>query len=222
MDGRNSVPVTLFDEFGLTLDKALPENGDEDVILIICCAKINRYEGNAQLSNYPATRIYINRDHYSVENIQNRENEISDFSSFEEEEVERLTLNQITTLTEEHIKKEVCCEVLVNKVHADRQWYITNCPKCANALNFENEKFKCPNCNRIVPHPRRRFQVHTLCSDNTASVTILFPDSVVSKILQKNVEDLYSPEKEELGEQGFPPDLYILRKPQIQYHHSAE
>lgn len=41
-----------------------------------------------------------------------------------------------------------------------------------------------------------RFHLQTLCSDITASVTIIFPDSEVSRISEKTVEDLYSPEKE--------------------------
>lgn len=40
------------------------------------------------------------------------------------------------------------------------------------------------------------FQVQTLCTDNTASVTIILPHLEVSKITEKRVEDLYSPIKE--------------------------
>lgn len=37
--------VTLFDEFAIQLDKALPVNEHEDVVLLICSAKVNRFEG---------------------------------------------------------------------------------------------------------------------------------------------------------------------------------
>ncbi|KAK1379222.1 hypothetical protein POM88_025966 [Heracleum sosnowskyi] len=185
VDGRHGVPVTFFDEFALALDKVLPLNDDEDVILIICCAKVNRYDGKAHLSNYPATRVYINPDHYSADNL-------------------RKSLEALKTLSEEYIEKQVCCEVLVKKIETEQKWYLTN---CINEVQLEGDKFKCHYCKRIIPHPRRRFQIQTLYSDNTASVSIVFPDSEVSRILQKTVEDLYSPDQEELREKVFPTEL---------------
>lgn len=45
MNTRHSVKVTLFDEFALQIDKVLGEPKSENVIIIIACAKVTRYEG---------------------------------------------------------------------------------------------------------------------------------------------------------------------------------
>lgn len=42
---RYSVKVTLFDDFAVECNQILPEHETENVILIISCAKVTRYEG---------------------------------------------------------------------------------------------------------------------------------------------------------------------------------
>ncbi|KAK1353218.1 hypothetical protein POM88_052353 [Heracleum sosnowskyi] len=213
VDGSYSVPVTLFDEFALEFDKSLERTENETVILIISCARVNRYEGKPQLSNYPATRIYINPNHYSADTFKNRPSEISDISSFEEEEeIKLMSLKEVSMLKEDHIQKQVCCEIVVNKVIQKENWFITKCSSCNKDVNGEGDKFKCNNCKRFIPHPKRRFHVETLCSDHTGSAVIVFPDSEVNRISQLSVEELYSPEKEALGEQTFPPSLLLFEQ----------
>ncbi|KAL8118543.1 hypothetical protein AgCh_016170 [Apium graveolens] len=178
-DGKNSVPVTLFDAFALFVNKVMERLGAGDVIVVICCAKVNRYEGKPHLTNYPATRIFINPDHYCVDLMKNRDDELSDIDIGEEELIgPMLNLKEIAELTEEHIETEVCCELLVDKLDRVK---------------------KC-------------FCLEALCSDQAGSVTIVLPHSSVVRIAQKNVEDLYSPEKEELGEHFFPPFLQLFER----------
>ncbi|KAK1388785.1 hypothetical protein POM88_016963 [Heracleum sosnowskyi] len=86
------------------------------------------------------------------------------------------------------------------------------CSNCNNDVNYEGYKFKCNNCKRFIPHPKRRFHVQTLCSDQTDSAIIVFPDSEVNRMSQLSVEELYSHEKEEIGEQNFPPSLLMFEK----------
>ncbi|KAL8148935.1 hypothetical protein AgCh_006077 [Apium graveolens] len=45
VDGRCCVSVTLFDEFGIIIDKALQQLEEEEPIIIISCAKVSLYEG---------------------------------------------------------------------------------------------------------------------------------------------------------------------------------
>ncbi|XP_074377234.1 uncharacterized protein LOC141718751 [Apium graveolens] len=77
-DGSNSVPVTLFDAFALFVNKVMERLGAGDVVVVICCAKVNRYEGKPHLTNYPASRIFINPDHYCVDLMKNRDDGLSD------------------------------------------------------------------------------------------------------------------------------------------------
>ncbi|KAK1393022.1 hypothetical protein POM88_012078 [Heracleum sosnowskyi] len=71
-DGRNEAIVTFFNEFGQAFERALKEHSEEHVVIIVASAKVNKYEANQEiyLSNYPATRFYINQNHYSVSKIQ--------------------------------------------------------------------------------------------------------------------------------------------------------
>ncbi|XP_074324759.1 uncharacterized protein LOC141661650 isoform X1 [Apium graveolens] len=209
----NSVPVTLFDAFALFVNKVMERLGAGDVIVVICCAKVNRYEGKPHLTNYPATRIFINPDHYCVDLMKNRDDELSDIDIGEEELIgPMLNLKEIAELTEEHIETEVCCELLVDKLDRVKKWYVIKCTSCLGVVDFAEDKFKCNKCSRLIPHPRRSFCLEALCSDQAGSVTIVLPHSSVVRIAQKNVEDLYSPEKEELGEHFFPPFLQLFER----------
>lgn len=103
-----------------------------------------------------------------------------------------------------------------------KKWYLAKCTMCVGEVEYGEDKFKCNKCNRLIPHPRRRyiaccvifpklfllpvlcmfiiflasFCVETLCSDHTGTVTVILPHCQVTKIVHKNVEDLYSLEKE--------------------------
>ncbi|XP_063935336.1 uncharacterized protein LOC135147035 [Daucus carota subsp. sativus] len=70
-DGRNSVSVTLFDDFGLQFEQDLENCNQTEIFVIICAAKVALYEGEANITTYPATRIYINPTHYSISEIKN-------------------------------------------------------------------------------------------------------------------------------------------------------
>lgn len=41
----NEVNVTFFNEFGQIFEKALKDTSDEQVVVIIASAKVNKYEG---------------------------------------------------------------------------------------------------------------------------------------------------------------------------------
>ncbi|KAL8119166.1 hypothetical protein AgCh_016615 [Apium graveolens] len=180
VDGRCCVSVTLFDEFGIIIDKALQQLEEEEpIIIIISCARVSSYEGRAHLTNYPAIRIFINPDHYSVQYLINRCDEMTEMSDIDEEDTKQtLTVRDITLLTETHIQREVVCKVVIDKVNEDA------------------------NC----------FRLETKCSDDTGSLTIVLPHAAVAQISQKTIEDLYCPDKEELGEQQFPPFLRMFEK----------
>lgn len=86
--------VPFFDIFAVKLDESLKKHEDNDIYVIICCAKFGRYEGNFTLimyysndykmyynktilglpnhTNYPATRVYINPNHCSIMELKDR------------------------------------------------------------------------------------------------------------------------------------------------------
>ncbi|KAL1807768.1 hypothetical protein ACET3Z_024758 [Daucus carota] len=69
-NGRSSVQVTFFDYFGEVLEAEFGKLDRRNLFVIISCAKVGRYEGVAHLSNYPATRVFINPQHYSIDQLK--------------------------------------------------------------------------------------------------------------------------------------------------------
>ncbi|KAK1383044.1 hypothetical protein POM88_020779 [Heracleum sosnowskyi] len=168
-DGRYNLKVTLFNEMGEAYETAVLCPKDASVEIIISAAKITTYDGAVNLTNYPATRVYVNSDHFYV-------------------------------------------PYLKNKLEDKSSWYYANCAKCKVEVFREGGRYKCTNCKRTIPHPDKRFRVCTICSDQTGSVGIFFPDNEVRRVIQKSVFDIHAEYIEEPIEEPFP---NILR----QLHH---
>nr|XP_017250902.1 PREDICTED: uncharacterized protein LOC108221542 [Daucus carota subsp. sativus] len=71
-NGSSSLNVTLFDYFGEQLENEFAKLESQNLYVIICCARVGRYEGVPHLSNYPATRVFINPKHYSIDALKRR------------------------------------------------------------------------------------------------------------------------------------------------------
>ncbi|KAL8096965.1 hypothetical protein AgCh_030158 [Apium graveolens] len=123
LDGRCTVNVTLFDKFDVDVDKSLDKAPGGDVIVIVACEKVNLFEGKPQLTNYPATRVYVQPYHYSVDILNKKLIDMLEISSVEEE-VEKMVLNlgQITELEHDDNDRKVVCEVTVDDVVNRNQW----------------------------------------------------------------------------------------------------
>ncbi|KAK1380436.1 hypothetical protein POM88_027180 [Heracleum sosnowskyi] len=87
-DGRSTVNVTLFNELGEAYENAFESKDTEPVVIIIAAAKIHNYEGKVNLTNFPATKIYVNPNHVCVEEMKNKYKEMTtfDISSDDEEQ----------------------------------------------------------------------------------------------------------------------------------------
>ncbi|XP_063948157.1 uncharacterized protein LOC135152238 [Daucus carota subsp. sativus] len=69
-NGSSTVHVTFFDQFGELAEKDFGNADRRNLYVIISCAKVGRYEGLPHLSNYPATRVYINPKHYCINELK--------------------------------------------------------------------------------------------------------------------------------------------------------
>ncbi|KAK1361632.1 hypothetical protein POM88_046106 [Heracleum sosnowskyi] len=61
-----NIKFTLFNEFGEAYESAVLLRKQEPVVIIISVTKITTYEGTVNLTNYSATRVYVNPQHYYV------------------------------------------------------------------------------------------------------------------------------------------------------------
>ncbi|KAK1363372.1 hypothetical protein POM88_038933 [Heracleum sosnowskyi] len=212
-DGRYNIKVTLFNDFGEVYETALLSQRNEVVAIIIAAAKITTYDGTINLTNYPATRVYVNPDHYYVPYL--KDNYMSkimlDISSDEGEETKNcMTIKQLQNLGNEFMQKRVSIQITVKRLEEKSTWYYANCAKCKIEIFQEEGRYKCTECKRTIPHPDKRFRVFTLCSDKTGSVGIIFPDSEVRRIIQKSVFDIHAEYIEEPIEEPFPDVLRQL------------
>ncbi|KAK1396875.1 hypothetical protein POM88_006738 [Heracleum sosnowskyi] len=99
-DRRSYANVTFFNEFGEAFPKAMKEDLEQPVVIIIASAKINDWNDEVSLTNYPTTRFYINSSHHNI-----------------------------LKLTEDYIEKRVQCKVMVNTFDKKVKWYTNYCAK---------------------------------------------------------------------------------------------
>ncbi|KAK1361737.1 hypothetical protein POM88_046211 [Heracleum sosnowskyi] len=203
-DGRYILKVTLFNEFGEAYEGAVLSRKDVPLPIIIVAAKITTYEGTVNLTNYPATRVYVNPQHYYVHYLKENDEE-------EEKKMKCITIQQVQALGKDFIQKRVSVQCSVKRLEEKSSWYYANCAKCKIELFREGGTYKCLNCRRTIPHPDKRFRVFTLCTDKTGSIGIIFPDSEVRRIIQKSVFDIHAEYTEEPLEEPFPEILRQLQ-----------
>ncbi|KAL1818734.1 hypothetical protein ACET3Z_013603 [Daucus carota] len=168
-DGRQTLDVTFFDAFGVEFEQKLRLAKQQEVVVVICAAKISLYE---------ATRIHYNPSHYCMKTLEKRLQEPASEKVLspvpEDINYPSMTVTQITTLAKDSSE--------VTKVEEGASWFYAVCTKCPNEILKEQGIFKCTDCNRIIPYPDK--------SDNTGSIAIIFHDDEVCRILGKTVFDI--------------------------------
>ncbi|XP_074329609.1 uncharacterized protein LOC141667133 [Apium graveolens] len=149
-DGSDEVNVTLFNEFGKSFEKALDGFIEEQVVLVLESAKVNKYEATKEiyLTNYPATRFYINPPHCSVQLLLKR---IEKLHGRDEIDSTIYTLKQVKQFTDEFIERKVICHVTVKTIDEKCNWYENFYVKCDNEVFLEQDRYRCPECKRNLP-----------------------------------------------------------------------
>ncbi|KAK1357532.1 hypothetical protein POM88_050788 [Heracleum sosnowskyi] len=215
-DGRSYANVTFFNEFGDSFLKAMKENVEHPVIIIIASAKINEWNDEVSLTNYPATRFYINSSHHSVKEIRSR---IADNSFYvtkledqDDKEIPAFTVKELFNLTEDYIEKIVQCKVIVKKFDKKVKWYTNFCAKCDIDIELIEKKYQCQECRKIYPYPDKRYQLTSLCSDNTGTVPIIWTDEEVIRLCGKTVYDIIADDEEVEDGDKFPTTLQEFEK----------
>ncbi|KAK1351308.1 hypothetical protein POM88_054472 [Heracleum sosnowskyi] len=167
-DGRSVVNVTFFNTLSEDLEKELKNMKEEPVTIIIASAKVNEHEGALCLNNYPATRFYLNTDHYSVKIMKERL--LDPTFSIKEKVAEEGNAPPIFTVAD--IKK-------LPKEYTE-----------SKELDILEGRYKCLKCVRNIPYPDKRFRLATICNDTTGILAIVFPDNEIQRILGKNAFDV--------------------------------
>ncbi|XP_074374525.1 uncharacterized protein LOC141714929 [Apium graveolens] len=188
-DGSYEVNVTLFNDFGQNFERAMKKLKDKKVVVILSSAKVNKYGANQEinLTNYPATRYYIQPDHYAVKILLNS---ISAATVEEEQDPPIYTIKQIKQFTTDFAEKKVLCCVVVKKIENECKWYENFHVQCDKEVSIVDGRYWRNECKRNLPCPDKRFSLCMVCSDGTGFLPIIFPDDEIQKILGKNVYEL--------------------------------
>ncbi|KAK1368763.1 hypothetical protein POM88_034855 [Heracleum sosnowskyi] len=201
-DAMSAVNVTFFNTLAEDLEKELKNRKKEPVTIIIACAKVNEHEGALCLNNYPATRFYLNTDHYSVKLMKERL--LDPTFSIKEKVAEEgnappiFSVADIKKLPKEYAESKVRCQITVKKVEQKTNRYDYVCTSCGEEVDIVEGRYKCLKCVRNIPYPDKRFRLATMCNDTTGILAIVFPDDEIQRILGKNAFDV----ADEIGERN--------------------
>ncbi|KAK1373417.1 hypothetical protein POM88_029610 [Heracleum sosnowskyi] len=132
-------------------------------------------------------------------------------SDDEEQRKENISVADIKALGIDFIEKDVMTELTVKRMDEKAAWYYARCAKCNIEVIRQDGRYKCTKCNRVIPHPDKRFRVFTYCSDNIGCIGIIIPDSEVRKLINKTVFDIQAEYTEEPVIEPFPEELKQLQ-----------
>ncbi|KAL1804953.1 hypothetical protein ACET3Z_028021 [Daucus carota] len=118
-----------------------------------------------------------------------------------------MSIQEIKQLGEDYIEEEVICQVRINTVHESNSWFYAECTTCYKQIDKVEGKFRCKNCNRIVPYPDKKFGICITATDTTGDIDILLMDRPIRKLFGKTV---FQMEDEEKGQ--FPAALKTMEK----------
>ncbi|KAK1397392.1 hypothetical protein POM88_007255 [Heracleum sosnowskyi] len=168
-NGKTYINVTFFNELAQSFLKAREKILDEPVVIVISSAKVTEWKEALHLTNFPATRFYLNPKHHVVKLLRQRLEEpnfyVMDIEDDDVEQCQILKVADIKKLTDDFIE-------------------------------LVDEEYKC--CNRSYPYPDKRFKLYTLCSDDTGTIPIIWPNDEICRLTGKTVYDVEADDDEDV------------------------
>ncbi|KAK1393274.1 hypothetical protein POM88_012330 [Heracleum sosnowskyi] len=167
---------------------------------------VTEWKEALHLTNFPATRFYLNPKHHAVKLLRQRLQEpnfyVMDIEDDDVEQCQILKVADIKKLTDDFIEKKVACQLTVKKVDERMNWYVHFCTNCDKDLKLVDEEYKC--CNRSYPYPDKRFKLYTLCSDDTGTIPIIWPNDEICRLTGKIVYDVEADDDDDVDAIKFP------------------
>ncbi|KAK1353899.1 hypothetical protein POM88_052264 [Heracleum sosnowskyi] len=218
-DGRTTLNVTFFNDLGNNFLETYQTADTKPVIIIIACVKVSEWKEVLNLTNFPATRFYLNTDHSAVDMLRQRlampNFYVMDIDDDEEVcEVPIMKISEIQKLNEAYVEKKVACEITVKKFDEKMNWYSPFCIECDEDINAVDGKYFCTTktCQRNYPYPDKRFRLYSLCSDDTGTIPIVWPDDEICRLTGKTVYDVEAEESKVEGRNKIPELLKSFEK----------
>ncbi|WOH00118.1 hypothetical protein DCAR_0519475 [Daucus carota subsp. sativus] len=171
-DGRSNVNITFWDSFGIKFETDMKQVVQKPVIIIISCCRVGKWDGEIDISNVPATRIYLNYKHHVVDQLRKR---LANPDFVKQALAEKKKM-EILLMKIEDIKK-------LGKEYID----VSGCWK---EIKLENSIPVCEPCNRFVPYPEIRYRISVKAEDATGEVQVILGDREVRTLILKRARQL--------------------------------
>ncbi|KAK1358273.1 hypothetical protein POM88_051529 [Heracleum sosnowskyi] len=214
-DGRTTINVTFFNEFGDSFLEQYEKVQQKPIILVVASGKASEWKEVLYVTNFPTTRFYLNIPHPAVNRMRKRHGK-QDFYVMDIDDEDDpsnfpiMKVNELRKLNESYVQKKVACEVTVKKFDEKMNWYTPFCIKCEKELKLVNEIYQC--CGRTYPYPDIRFRLYGLCSDDTGSIAIVWSDDEITRLTGKSVYDVEAEETKVIGLKRIPEILKSFEK----------
>ncbi|KAK1393745.1 hypothetical protein POM88_012801 [Heracleum sosnowskyi] len=181
---------------------------EKPVIVIISCCRIGKWNNEVDICNVGATKYYLNYKHHSVVQLRKMlkmpEIAAQIMESQPKKKIELLKIANIKNLGSEYIENQVLTHVKIDSVEDNEKWYYNICTTCELECRFDNGFFVCDDCQRIVPHPDKRYKIKALASDTTGGIEIVMEDREVRNLIGLRARNLFNQQKQVKKEDTFP------------------
>ncbi|XP_063939643.1 uncharacterized protein LOC135148407 [Daucus carota subsp. sativus] len=159
-DGSSQVNVTFWDKFGENFDKQMKTPLDQPVIIIISGCKVGKWNGQIDISNNNATRIYLNYKHHSVTQLRKLLKN-PDFAKrllgkAKAKPMLMATVEALGNMGKEAVEDLFMAHVRIVKIDENLKWFYNACTSCDKEMKIEQLGPICESCNRIVPYPQKK------------------------------------------------------------------
>ncbi|WOH00678.1 hypothetical protein DCAR_0520051 [Daucus carota subsp. sativus] len=183
-DGSSAVNVTFWDNFGVSFDEMMTAPVQKPVIIIISGCK-----GEVDISNTPATKIYLNHKHHSVTHLR-RLLLNPEFAkrALSDHKVRRVAITKVVTVAE--LKSLGITAIEFKSIDKSMGWSYNACTSCEKETKNEVPCHICESCNRFVPYPQRMFKMHFVAEDSTGQIQVVLADREVRTIIGRRALDL--------------------------------
>ncbi|KAK1369819.1 hypothetical protein POM88_035911 [Heracleum sosnowskyi] len=193
-ENGSKIQVIFWDKYGENFDKAMNEQVEKPVIVILSSCKAGLWNDEVELSNVSATKYYLNYNHHSVLQLRKRMNQPKfvdiAMATTETRKIEQLKINQITKLGKEYIKSQVMLLVQIKSVVDTQSWFMRTCTTYDHETELNNGIFICKNCPRTVPHPDTKYKIHVIASDDTGDLEVIMHDREVRTLIGRRARDV--------------------------------
>ncbi|KAL1806033.1 hypothetical protein ACET3Z_029101 [Daucus carota] len=191
---NSNVNVTFWDKFGESFDKSMRTETQQPVIIIISGCKVGKWNGEVDLSNSNATKVYLNYKHHSVTHLRkmlaNEDFAKKALGKKKEKRMQKVTVEDLKKLGKNAIEGYFLLHVKILSIDPTFGWFYNACTSCEKETKMENPCPICESCNRYVPYPQQKFKFHVIAQDMTGQVQVVLGDREARTVVGRRCSDI--------------------------------